>query len=118
MTQSAQSGCDCARNQVSVCVRYTFRFCACVASTLNSCVQVVYHWAKGKSFKEICEHNMPAGVMEGDVVRSINRLEQACQDLMSAARVMGNTDLFEQFEEASKLIKRDIVFAGSLYVFK
>lgn len=61
---------------------------------------------------------MPDGVMEGDVVRSVNRLEQACQDVMSAARVMGNTALFEQFEEASKLIKRDIVFAGSLYVFK
>jgi antiviral helicase SKI2 len=84
----------------------------------HGAVQVVYHWAKGKSFKEICEHNKPDGVMEGDIVRSINRLEQACQDLMSAARVMGNTDLFEQFEEASRLIKRDIVFAGSLYVFK
>jgi antiviral helicase SKI2 len=80
--------------------------------------QVVYHWASGKSFRDICEQNMPSGVMEGDVVRSINRLEQACQDMMSAARVMGNTDLFEQFEEASKLIKRDIVFAGSLYVFR
>jgi antiviral helicase SKI2 len=81
-------------------------------------VQVVYHWAKGALFREICEKHMPAGVMEGDIVQSVKRLEQACQDIMSAARVMGNTALFEQFEEASKLIKRDIIFAGSLYVFK
>jgi antiviral helicase SKI2 len=81
-------------------------------------VQVVYHWAKGALFREICEKHMPSGVMEGDIVRTINRLEQACQDIMSAARVMGNTSLFEQFEEASKLIKRDIIFAGSLYIFK
>ena len=81
-------------------------------------MQVVYHWAKGQSFKDICELHMPGGVMEGDVVRSINRLDQACADMQSAARVMGNTDLYEQFEEASRLIKRDIVFAGSLYVFK
>ena len=81
-------------------------------------LQVVYHWAGGKSFREICDHHMPEGVMEGDIVRTVNRLEQACQDVCSAARVMGNTDLFEQFEAASAAIKRDIVFAGSLYVFR
>lgn len=79
---------------------------------------MVYHWAEGKSFRDICEQHMPEGVMEGDIVRTVNRLEQACQDIMSAARVMGNTELYEQFEEASKAIKRDIVFAGSLYVFQ
>jgi antiviral helicase SKI2 len=81
-------------------------------------MQVVYHWAKGTLFREICNKHMPDGVMEGDIVRTVNRLDQACHDIMSAARVMGNTALFEQFEEASKLIKRDIIFAGSLYVFK
>lgn len=54
--------------------------------------------------------------MEGDIVRTVLRLEQACQDLMSAARVMGNTTLYDQFEAASGAIKRDVIFAGSLYV--
>ena len=34
---------------------------------------------------------------------------------MDAARVMGNTQLFAQMEAASALIKRDVVFAASLY---
>jgi len=33
-----------------------------------------------------------------------------------AARVMGNTALFKQMQEASAAIKRDVVFAASLYV--
>ena len=34
----------------------------------------------------------------------------------ASARVMGNTALFQQMEAASQLIKRDVVFAASLYV--
>ena len=78
-------------------------------------VQVTYLWAEGQLFSMVCDA-MPEGVMEGDVVRTVTRLEHACQDMCSAARVMGNTSLYDQFEEASRLIKRDIIFAASLYV--
>lgn len=78
-------------------------------------VQVTYLWAAGQLFSAVCDA-MPEGVMEGDVVRTVTRLEHACQDMCNAARVMGNTALYDQFEEASKLIKRDIIFAASLYV--
>ena len=76
---------------------------------------MVYLWAKGTSFKDICEE-APAGIMEGDIVRTVTRLDQACQDMMSAARVMGNTTLYDQFDQASHAIKRDVIFAGSLYI--
>ena len=34
----------------------------------------------------------------------------------NAARVMGDTAMFDQMEAASALIKRDVVFAASLYL--
>jgi antiviral helicase SKI2 len=34
----------------------------------------------------------------------------------NAARLMGNPTLYRKMEEASEAIKRDIVFAGSLYL--
>lgn len=82
--------------------------------TLNfGLVEVVYHWAKGTPFKEICSLT---SIMEGSIVRTIVRLEQACREIMDAARVMGNTSLFVKMQQASGLIRRDVIFAASLYV--
>ena len=83
-------------------------------STLNfGLMQVVYEWAQGTSFREICRLT---DVMEGSIVRTIVRLDETCREFRDAARVMGNTTLFQQMQEASEAIKRDIVFAASLYV--
>lgn len=83
-------------------------------STLNfGLVKVVYEWAKGTSFVDIC--NLTS-IPEGTIVRTIVRLEQSCREVMDAARVMGNTSLFQQMQQASALIKRDVIFVASLYV--
>jgi antiviral helicase SKI2 len=76
-------------------------------------MEVVYEWASGTPFGQITSLT---DVMEGSVVRAMVRLDQACRELMDAARVMGNTQLFGQMEAASAAIKRDICFAASLYV--
>jgi antiviral helicase SKI2 len=76
-------------------------------------MQVVYEWARGTPFDAICGLT---DVMEGSIVRCVVRLDQACRELMDAARVMGNTQLFQQMQAASAAIKRDVVFAASLYV--
>lgn len=76
-------------------------------------VEVVFEWAKGTPFHEICNLT---DIMEGSIVRTIVRLEQTCRELRDAARVMGNTALFQQMQMASALIKRDVIFAASLYV--
>lgn len=76
-------------------------------------IEVVYEWALGTPFETICRLT---DVMEGSIVRCVVRLDQTCRELMDAARVMGNTALFAQMEQASALIKRDVVFAASLYV--
>ena len=75
--------------------------------------QVVYHWARGVPFKEICQLT---DVMEGSIVRAIVRLDETCREVKDAAKVMGNTALVAQMEAASAAIKRDVIFAASLYV--
>ncbi|EFJ37244.1 hypothetical protein SELMODRAFT_403447 [Selaginella moellendorffii] len=76
-------------------------------------MEVVYEWAKGTPFSTICEMT---DVSEGLVVRTIVRLDETCREIKNAARIMGDTTLFNKMDEASNLIKRDIVFAASLYV--
>ncbi|KAJ8458801.1 hypothetical protein OPV22_031727 [Ensete ventricosum] len=76
-------------------------------------VEVVYEWAKGTPFADICELT---DVPEGLIVRTIVRLDETCREFKNAASIMGNTALYKKMETASNAIKRDIVFAASLYV--
>ncbi|ONI00016.1 hypothetical protein PRUPE_6G062900 [Prunus persica] len=76
-------------------------------------VQVVYEWAKGTPFADICELT---DVPEGMIVRTIVRLDETCREFKNAASIMGNSALYKKMETASNAIKRDIVFAASLYV--
>eukprot|EP00998_Keelungia_sp_KM082_P007873 NODE_405_length_1986_cov_43.363098_g398_i0.p1 GENE.NODE_405_length_1986_cov_43.363098_g398_i0~~NODE_405_length_1986_cov_43.363098_g398_i0.p1 ORF type:complete len:656 (+),score=193.56 NODE_405_length_1986_cov_43.363098_g398_i0:206-1969(+) len=76
-------------------------------------MEVAHEWAKGTPFAEICELTT---VLEGSIVRSITQLDQACREVRNAARVVGDVELYQKMERSSELIKRDIVFASSLYI--
>ena len=76
-------------------------------------MHVVYEWALGVPFSNICELTL---VQEGSIVRCITRLDELCREVRNCARVVGNPTLYRKMEEASTAIKRDIVFASSLYV--
>lgn len=76
-------------------------------------VEVVYEWARGMPFSEITNLT---DVPEGTIVRVITRLDETCREVRDAARVIGDAELFQKMEEAQALIKRDIVFAASLYL--
>lgn len=76
-------------------------------------VEVVYEWAKGTPFADICELT---DVPEGLIVRTIVRLDETCREFRNAAAIMGNSALHKKMEAASNAIKRDIVFAASLYI--
>lgn len=76
-------------------------------------VEVVYEWAKGTPFADICELT---DVPEGLIVRTIVRLDETCREFKNAASIMGNSALYKKMESASNAIKRDIVFAASLYI--
>ena len=54
-------------------------------------------------------------MQEGIIVRCIQRLDEVLRDVRNAARIIGDPILYQKMEEASSMIKRDIVFAASLY---
>lgn len=97
-------------------------------------VQVVYEWARNKvrdgraklsffllnlkSFQlsqPFAEIMTLTDIQEGVIVRCIQQLNETLQDVKDAARIIGNPALHQKMEEASNSIKRDIVFAASLY---
>jgi len=75
-------------------------------------VEVVYEWARGMPFSEITGLT---DVQEGVIVRTIQRLDETLRDVKDAARVIGDPMLYQKMDQASAIIKRDIVFAASLY---
>jgi antiviral helicase SKI2 len=74
---------------------------------------VVYQWARGVPFASIISMTK---AQEGSVVRCISRLDELLKDFRNAARIIGNPSLYRQMEAASQCIKRDVVFAASLYI--
>nr|KAF6363628.1 Ski2 like RNA helicase [Pipistrellus kuhlii] len=75
-------------------------------------VGVVYEWARGMPFSELAGLS---GTPEGLVVRCIQRLAEMCRSLRGAARLVGEPVLGAKMETAATLLRRDIVFAASLY---
>ncbi|KAG6412686.1 hypothetical protein SASPL_125370 [Salvia splendens] len=84
-----------------------------VSSFRPDIMEAVYAWARGSKFYEIMEMTP---VFEGSLIRAIRRLEELLQQLIQAAKSIGEKDLEVKFEEAVTKIKRDIVFAASLYL--
>lgn len=75
-------------------------------------MEVGFEWARGMPFSEITNLT---DVQEGIIVRCIQRLHEMLRDVRNAARIIGDPVLYQKMEEASSMIKRDIVFAASLY---
>jgi ATP-dependent RNA helicase DOB1 len=71
-------------------------------------------WCSGAKFTEICK--LSEEVYEGTIIRVFRRLEELLKQLTDTARIMGNDELIMKLEEASKNLKRGIVFAASLYL--
>ncbi|KAJ4846922.1 ATP-dependent RNA helicase mtr4 [Turnera subulata] len=84
-----------------------------VSSFRPDIMEAVYAWARGSKFYEIMEITQ---VFEGSLIRAIRRLEEVLQQLIQAAKSIGETEMEAKFEEAVSKIKRDIVFAASLYL--
>lgn len=76
-------------------------------------MEVIYEWANGKSFADICGMT---DVYEGSLIRVFRRLEECLRQMAQASKVMGNEELESKFEEALTKVRRDIVAAQSLYL--
>ncbi|PIA12818.1 antiviral helicase [Coemansia reversa NRRL 1564] len=75
-------------------------------------IEVAYEWARGLSFLNI---TALTDTQEGIIVRCIMRIADVLKNVTSAAMLIGDTELKLKLESASELIRRDIVFAASLY---
>eukprot|EP01156_Anaeramoeba_ignava_P006699 Anaeramoba_ignava/a349324_30.p1 GENE.a349324_30~~a349324_30.p1 ORF type:complete len:352 (+),score=120.90 a349324_30:1990-3045(+) len=84
-----------------------------VESFKPNLMEVVYEWAKGKSFLEISKMT---NIFEGSVIRTMRRLDEILRQMCAAARAIGNGELEEKFAQGITKIKRDVVFAASLYL--
>ncbi|KAK2741567.1 hypothetical protein FQN57_005550 [Myotisia sp. PD_48] len=76
-------------------------------------VEVVYEWARGMTFNRITDLT---DVMEGTIVRVITRLDETCREVKNAAKLVGDPTLYNKMQQAQELIKRDVIFAASLYL--
>ena len=74
---------------------------------------VLSAWCGGSAFADVMKLTHE---FEGIVVRSIRRLDQLLRQLASASLAIGNMELKQKFDDGSAKIKRDIVFAASLYL--
>lgn len=84
-----------------------------VNSFRSDIMEAVYSWTKGSKFYEIMELSQ---VFEGSLIRAIRRLEELLQQLILASKSIGEIEMESKFEAAVTKIKRDIVFAASLYL--
>lgn len=86
-----------------------------VEKVLPSLMEVTYMWAKGAKF---CDIISKTSAYEGEIIRMMRRLEEMLRQLAAAARspAIGSVALQEKFLKGIQLIKRDIVFASSLYL--
>lgn len=76
-------------------------------------MDVCLAWCKGSSFSSICKMT---DIYEGSIIRCMRLLEELLRQMCQAAKTIGNTDLENKFSEGIRLLKRDIVFAASLYL--
>jgi len=73
----------------------------------------VLQWCRGSKFSEVCEGTE---VFEGTIIRCVRRLVELLRQLCVASKVIGDATLEGIFTKAIELIKRDIIFAASLYL--
>ncbi|CAH8464477.1 unnamed protein product [Dicrocoelium dendriticum] len=76
-------------------------------------MEVVRAWAEGVSFARLCELT---SAFEGALIRCMRRLDQLLREMYDAAKKAGDSELEKKSLEALDLIRRDIVFASSLYL--
>tara|TARA_B110000305_G_scaffold147768_1_gene164040 strand:+ start:237 stop:776 length:540 start_codon:yes stop_codon:yes gene_type:complete len=97
--------------------------CQCLDISINDfmnsfrpeMMELTREWAKGTKF-ETCMKIAPRGMYEGSVVRSIRRINEVLWQLKGAMSIVGDAELADKFEEMQGMVKRDIVFADSLFL--
>tara|TARA_B110000238_G_scaffold196227_1_gene236634 strand:- start:561 stop:2396 length:1836 start_codon:yes stop_codon:yes gene_type:complete len=76
-------------------------------------------WMEGAPFSEIMKMaNSERKMYEGSIVRAFRRVQEFLRMLAAGARVVGETELEQKFDNAADKMIRDIVFCDSLFAPK
>ena len=102
----------------------TVHLCDVMARTrcIMRCIskQVVWSVCAGPKLSVMCSTSSTIDQnilrLQGSLVRAVRRIEEVLRQLSSAAQVIGEGDLEDLFEKSREKIKRDIIFAASLYL--
>ncbi|KAG6372955.1 ATP-dependent RNA helicase [Boletus reticuloceps] len=78
-------------------------------------MEAVVQWCRGASFSDICKLT---DQFEGNLIRVFRRLGELLRQMTQAAKVIGNSELQEQFQKASEMLERpnSVIFCSSLYL--
>ena len=88
---------------------------AYVESFKPDLVAAVMAWCHGVPFAKLKDF-VDKKTHVGSLVRAIRRLEELLRQLQDALLAVGDAELAGKFEEARTKIKRDIIFAASLFL--
>ncbi|PNH06706.1 Superkiller viralicidic activity 2-like 2, partial [Tetrabaena socialis] len=84
-----------------------------VESFKPALMDVIYAWSKGATFAQVCDMT---DIFEGSLVRATRRLDELLGQLGNAAAAVGDHELAAKIRAAAETIRRDIMFAASLYI--
>ena len=68
---------------------------------------------QGATFEQLCKMT---DIFEGSIIRATRRLDELMRQLADAAGVLGDVGLQQKFLESDRGIRRDLMFAASLYL--
>lgn len=74
---------------------------AYVAKINPGLMDLVYDWCRGATFAQLCQSTE---VYEGSIIRVFRRLEELLQQMVAAARSIGNTELESKFAAGKDVI--------------
>ncbi|CAG8617004.1 14580_t:CDS:10 [Gigaspora rosea] len=86
---------------------------AYLASFSPALMEGVYEWCNGATFKETCAR---INMFEGNIVRNFRSLDELMRAMISAAKIIGTSELESKFSEAREKLRRGIIFTASLYL--
>ncbi len=85
-----------------------------VESFQPTLMEAVGAWYRGVRFADLMK--MTEHIHEGSIIRVIRRLEEVMRQLTDAVKAIGEDTLAEKFGTCGEKIKRDVIFAASLYL--
>ncbi|EAR99296.2 DEAD/DEAH-box helicase family protein (macronuclear) [Tetrahymena thermophila SB210] len=76
-------------------------------------MKVAYEWVRGKDFLQV---SLLTDVEEGSIILSMLRLDNLLKNIKNSAQYIGNNSLSLKIESCQEKMRRDIIFAQSLYL--